>query len=344
MQTQSVHQGASATLDGGWDSMENWRGESPSRERQPRRRSLREAAEQRARLLGYFSLALGVAELAFAGPLAKLIGLKDTRKSRATLRLLGAREVISGVGILAFTDRAGSVWSRVAGDAVDLALLGQSFAKSPASRARLAAATTAVAGVTAVDVLSAARLSRSESVQKLTGPIHVVRSITINRAPETVYGFWRDLENLPRFMAHLESVVAEDGYSSWRAKAPAGMTVEWRAEITLDRPNETIAWRSLEGASVPNRGVVRFKPGPGGRGTEVLVELKYEPPGGMMAAAIAKLFGEEPGQQIAGDLRRLKQVLETGSIVHSDASIHHGMHAARPPSEREQTIVKGSEV
>jgi hypothetical protein len=75
-----------------------------------------------------------------------------------------------------------------------------------------------------------------------------------------------------------------------------------------------------------------------------LVELKYEPPGGKMVAAIAKLFGEEPGQQIAGDLRRLKQVLETGSIVHSDASIHHGMHPARPPSEREQTVLKGSEV
>ena len=95
---------------------------------------------------------------------------------------------------------------------------------------------------------------------------------------------------------------------------------------------------------VPNRGVVCFKTAPGGRGTELIVELKYEPPGGAIASAIAKLFGEEPGQQIAGDLRRLKQVLETGSVVHSDASIHRGMHAARPPAENEQITLIGSEV
>lgn len=186
-------------------------------------------------------------------------------------------------------------------------------------------------------------LSRSQTAHKLVQPIHVVRTISINRPPETIYHFWRDLANLPRFMAHLESVTVQNGTSTWRAKAPAGMTIEWQAEVTLDRPNQAIAWRSLEGASVPNRGVVRFAPAPGGRGTEVTVELKYDPPGGQLTAALAKLFGEEPGQQIAGDLRRLKQVLETGGLAHSDASIHRGMHAARPAAADEKTVILGRE-
>jgi uncharacterized membrane protein len=226
---------------------------------------------------------------------------------------------------------------------MDLALLGSAMITKRADPGRAGLATAAVLGVAAVDALSAAKLSRKESVQKLVLPIHVAKSITINRAPEYVYAFWRDLENLPRFMAHLESVEVRNGTSRWRAKAPAGMTIEWDAEITLDRAHEAIAWRSLEGAAVPNRGVVRFALAPGGRGTELSVELKYDPPGGAIAAAIAKLFGEEPGQQIASDLRRLKQVMETGGVVHSDASIHAGMHSARPPAESEPVTLLGRE-
>jgi uncharacterized membrane protein len=112
------------------------------------------------------------------------------------------------------------------------------------------------------------------------------------------------------------------------------MSVEWDAEITEDRANELIAWRSLPGAEVDNVGRVRFVPAPGGRGTEVHVELSYRPPAGVLGATFAKLFGEAPEQQIEGDLRRLKQVLETGEVVHSDASIHRGAHSARPPASR----------
>ena len=305
--------------------------------------SLRAAGERQAKWLGALSLALGVSQLAAPGALATLIGLPDDAKRRTALRIIGARELASAAGLFAKPGSASAVWSRVAGDAIDLALLGAAFSDPEAKKGRLAAAAGAVLGIAALDVFSAARLSRQESVQRLVLPIHVQKSITIDRAPDVVYGFWRDLENLPRFMAHLESVRQDEGGSVWRAKAPAGMTVEWHAEITLDRPNEAIAWRALEGASVPNRGVVRFRPGPAGRGTELSVELKYDPPGGAIGAAVAKLFGEEPSQQIAGDLRRLKQVLETGSVVHSDASIHHGMHPARPAAEDENTVLVGSE-
>jgi len=243
------------------------------------------------------------------------------------------------MGILARHRSAGPLWARLVGDAMDLALLGTAHKKRGSRSGRLLAATGAVAGVALADAYAAASLSRNQTLQKLTLPIHVVRSITINREREYVYEFWRKLENLPQFMAHLESVRDEGHFSTWRAKAPAGASVEWRAEITLDRPNEQIAWRSVDGASVPNRGTVCFKKAPGDRGTEVVVELKYEPPAGAVGAAIAKLFGEEPGQQIAGDLRRLKQVLETGSVVHSDASIHRGLHAARPPAADEKTTI-----
>jgi uncharacterized membrane protein len=305
--------------------------------------SLREVAERRAKWLGLLSLALGVGELAATTELARLIGLPDTIGHRTVLRALGAREVLSAVGLFTKPAAAGPVWTRVAGDVMDLALLGAATTDGRTNRGRLAGAAGAVLGIAVLDVFSAARLSRKEAIQKLILPIHVVKGITIARAPETVYRFWRDLENLPRFMAHLESVREDAGGSVWRAKGPAGLSIAWRAEITMDRPNELIAWRALEGADVPNRGVVRFKPGPAGRGTEVEVELKYEPPAGTLGAAIAKLFGEEPGQQIAGDLRRLKQVLETGSVVHSDASIHRRLHPACPAADDERTQLLGEE-
>lgn len=303
--------------------------------------SRRESSEGRARLLGYFSLALGLAEVAAPARVAQLIGIKNSSHTRAWLCALGLRELASGVSILARQESATPLWSRVVGDVVDLALLGAAQTNGVESRTKLTLATAAVAGVTALDVYSAARSSRNGAVQKLVEPIHVVRSITIDHPPEVVYQFWRKLGNLPQFMAHLESVEEEGETSRWRAKAPIGLTVEWQAEITVDEPGKRLAWRSLEGASVPNRGAVCFKPGPAGRGTELIVELKYEPPGGALAGALAKLFGEEPGQQIAGDLRRLKQVIETGSVVHSDASIHRGLHPARPAADHEATIVLG---
>jgi uncharacterized membrane protein len=162
--------------------------------------------------------------------------------------------------------------------------------------------------------------------------IHVRKSITVNRPADEVYAFWRNFENLPRFMLHLESVhVTSDGRSHWKAKAPAGTSVEWDAEITEDRPNELIAWRSVAGADVPNAGVVRFVRAAGGRGTEVHVDLRYEPPAGKVGQLVAKLFGEEPSQQVDGDLRRFKQVLEIGELTQSDASLASGLRPAQPP-------------
>jgi uncharacterized membrane protein len=146
--------------------------------------------------------------------------------------------------------------------------------------------------------------------------IEVVKTMTINRSPEELYRFWRNFENLPTVMRHLESVtVHDDRRSRWIAKGPADRRIEWDAEIVNEKANRLIAWQSCEGADINHWGVVRFAPAPGGRGTQVTVELEYEPIAGSFGAMVAKLFGEEPAQQIEEDLRRFKQVMEVGEVT-----------------------------
>lgn len=147
--------------------------------------------------------------------------------------------------------------------------------------------------------------------------VHIVESFLINKSPEELYGYWRNFENFPHFMSHLESVrKLDDTRSHWVAKAPKiyGGKVEWDAEITADEPNSRIAWRALPGSDVEHRGSVRFQRALGDRGTNVRVELEYSPPGGQVGRWVAKLFGEEPEIQIRDDLRKVKRLLETGEL------------------------------
>ena len=159
-------------------------------------------------------------------------------------------------------------------------------------------------------------LRNSENVSVPAGRgIKVEKSVIINRSPAELYRFWRNFENLPRFMNHLESVtVTDEKRSHWTAKAPAGRSVEWDAEIYNEKENEMIAWRTLEGADVASAGSVHFEPAAGGRGSVVRVVLKYDPPAGKLGAFVARLFGENPEQQIDEDLRRFKQLIETGEV------------------------------
>ena len=158
--------------------------------------------------------------------------------------------------------------------------------------------------------------------------IRVDKSVNINKPRQEVYRFWRNLENLPRFMRHLESVTEIDNrHSHWVAKAPAGRTVEWEAEIINEIENELIGWQSMENSTVENAGSVHFEDAPAGRGTIVRIELQYNPPGGSIGAAVAKLFGEEPGQQIDEDLWRFKQLMEAGEIA-TTAGQPHGTRSA----------------
>jgi uncharacterized membrane protein len=156
-------------------------------------------------------------------------------------------------------------------------------------------------------VMAAAGLSGNSSAAK---PIFVEHSVVIDRPAEQVYAYWRQLDNLPRIMSHLESVtVLDERRSRWVAKAPLGTHVEWEAEIVNDKPGERIGWHSLPGATVDNAGSVQFESLPNG-GTRVHVALSYRPPAGALGAAVAKLFGEEPSQQIAEDLQKFKGTFE----------------------------------
>jgi uncharacterized membrane protein len=169
--------------------------------------------------------------------------------------------------------------------------------------------------------------------------MRLAASITVSKSPDEVYAFWRDFSNIARFARHIESVqVLNETRSHWTARTPTGNTVEWDAETIDDQPGSRIAWRSLPGADVPHAGAVSFKPAAGGRGTIITLKLQYLPPGGPLVAKLAKVFGSDPAGQVSRDLHAFKQVLETGEVVRSDASIHPGMHPAQPS---EQTLRSG---
>lgn len=158
-------------------------------------------------------------------------------------------------------------------------------------------------------------LNINTASEKNHGEIHITKSVTINKSAAELFAFWRNFENLSQIMTHLEHVTRIDNKRShWKAKAPLGTSVEWEAEITDERENEFIEWNSVEYSEVQNSGKVEFLPTQN-RGTEVKVTLSYQAPAGKIGALIAKLFGEEPSQQIADDLRHFKQLMESGMIM-----------------------------
>jgi uncharacterized membrane protein len=144
--------------------------------------------------------------------------------------------------------------------------------------------------------------------------IHVEESVTIQAPVAQVFDFWRNFENLAKFMRHVKRVqVLDDQRSHWVVEGPTG-SVEWDAEIINEEPDRLISWRSLPGAEVNNTGTVQFREAPHGRGTEVRVVLEYLPPAGKLGVAIAKLLGKAPGMEVRDDLRRLRQIIETGEV------------------------------
>ena len=174
--------------------------------------------------------------------------------------------------------------------------------------------------------------------------IRVDKAVTVNKPRFEVYSFWRNFENLPSFMNHLEKVRHTSGkISHWVARAPMGRTVEWDAEIINDVPGELIGWRSLAGADVANAGSVHFRDAAGQRGTEVKVELQYIPPGGAVGALFAKLFGENPSQQIEEDLRRFKMVLETGETPRTLHEFHKSEEKTSRQRDKEADVHAASE-
>ena len=225
---------------------------------------------------------------------------------------------------------------RVAGDAMDLALLGAALSSPRGAPGRVA---VAVAGRGGGDRPGRVRRlapqpappGRAEAGPhgahdddgEMEDAMDVQQAITVNRPPEEAYRFWHDFPNLPRFMEHLESVeVTGDGRSRWTARGPAGTKAEWEAEVTEDRPGEVIAWRSVEGSAVDTSGAVRFTPAPGGRGTEVRVELRYSPPAGVARQGRRPALRGVPAA--AGGVRP--------AALQAGAGDRPGASSPRPPS------------
>ncbi len=279
-----------------------------------------------ARGLGWFSLALGAAEIGAPRFLSRLIGIEPSTKTSVVMRLMGAREIAAGINVLLQPRRPWPLWARVAGDALDLALLGIGATRRT-SALKLAGAVAAVGGVTALDVIASVKAQKAHAHANRP----VIFSVTINKPPAEVYAFYRDFERLPRFMDYLEEVeVIDSRRSRWVSKPLSlGKTVSWEAEILEDIPGEVIAWQST--SMIKTRGRVTFTKAPGRNATEVRVEMQLGVTGLGASAALAKIFSKS---QIKGDLRRLKQVMETGEVLMSDATVTRRPHPAQP-SERE---------
>jgi uncharacterized membrane protein len=262
--------------------------------------------------LGLFGIGLGLAELMAPRRLARMIGAPPGHNG--LIRLMGLREIAAGVGIFTQRSPTTGVWMRVAGDVADLACLGAAFLSSRSDRGKLTIATIAVAGATLADMLTAQQLSRGVTTRN--GRIPVTAALIIDSDREELYRHWRDLTNLPKFMKHLVRIDVKDARRShWVARGPVGSTIEWDAEVTEERPNELIAWRSIEGSELNHAGSVRFEQAPGDRGTVVTVNMHYQPLLGTIGAGVVAWFGEDPNQTIKMDLRRFKQMMETGEVV-----------------------------
>lgn len=315
---------------------------SPYQEKSFEARQFSESSTSAVRLargLGWFSIGIGLAELLAPRAVAKVSGVSS--QNTKLIQLFGIRELASGVAIFMQGDQPSkALWSRVAGDALDLASLGIALASSDSQKARVGFATANVLAVTALDVLCAQQFSRNSTDSEGTGT-NTHRTVTIDRPAEELYQAWRDFEQLPQFMRNLESVTIEgERRSHWVARTPAGITVKWDAEIVEDRPNELISWRSVEGSEVKNSGWVRFRTAPGNRGTIVTVELNYDLPGGLITTALAKLLREDPGALAQESLRLFKQVMEVGEATISDGTLwDNGFLSQRPaqPAETQKT-------
>ena len=296
--------------------------------------------------LGWFSIGLGLAEVLAPQAVARWIGL-DEDEHKILLRAYGVRELAAGIGILTRPKPTYWMWNRVLGDAVDLGSLRKAMETRGNDRRRLKLAALAVAGVTALDLVSSMRLTSEASPAAGEDPGSyktadtsaenvVAAVITVNKPVDEVYNFWKDPGNYPQFMDQMESVnPTTGGRSHWKVKSPAGLSVEWNAKVVQDIPNELIRWSSIDSENIDSTGTVRFRTAPGNRGTIVSLDVQYKPKGGPLGAKIGKLFSAIPRTQMQNDLRRFKQLIEVGEVVKSDASAVRGMHPARPLSTKE---------
>jgi uncharacterized membrane protein len=299
-----------------------------------------------AKALGWLGLGLGLAQVAMPRRVANLIGLPGDEDDQKVVRVVGLREIATGLGILAQARPTPWLWSRVGGDAMDLALLRAAMDSPWARKDRVTAATLAVLGVTAADLLCSTKLTaepapRSEAIE--SNDVHVMAAVTVQAPVSEIFAVWDGFQGLPRFMTDAATVqITGDRQSRWTIPGPAGTSLEWDVQITATKPNEQITWRATEGGLFSAQGTMRFRTAPGNRGTQVIFDAHFSPPGGALGKTIAQPLAEVLNVKIANDLRRFKQLIELGEVAHSDDSIVPGPNPAQPrprtPSGAPQTI------
>jgi uncharacterized membrane protein len=269
--------------------------------------------------LGWFSVGFGTAAILAPRSVGTLSGA--SHGSRNLTRTVGVRELATGIGILSQRNPAPWLWFRVVGDLMDLAMLATAMRPGNPGRGRAAVSLSAVAGLLALDALAASQLTKYRGHPLISGvaaptDLYFETSIATTKSPDECYRFWRDIQNLPRFMDSLQSVQAVDERRfRWVAKGAAQARMEWDCEITEDRPGSALAWRTLDSAPVPNAGSVLFEAAPNGRGTIVRLSIHYSPIGGRLTAGLSQLLRQDPQSQVHEDLRRFKQLLEAGEIA-----------------------------
>jgi uncharacterized membrane protein len=296
-------------------------------------------ADKLAQGLGWFSIGLGTAQILAPRAMSRLVGVKDADGNKALMRALGLREISAGIGLLMDQKPTGFAAARVAGDAMDLALMVNTLTTPENDKGRALFATAFVIGAGLLDVLATEELATTtpkvDHPPRTTDGLQVKKSVTVNRPVHEVYAFWRNFENLPQFMKHLDSIIGTgENTTRWRAGSSQGLSVEWEVQLVEDRPNELISWQTIGVSDVTGHGRVQFTPAPGGRGTEVRAAISYQVPGGAVGTRIARIFRDVPGVKVENQLNVFKQIIETGEEVLSDASIHRGPHPAQPSGSR----------
>ena len=291
-------------------------------------------ADKLAQGLGWFSIGLGAAQILAPEAMSRLVGVSDADGNKGLMRFLGVREISAGIGLLMDPKPTGFTAARVAGDTMDLALLVKTMANPENNRARALLATAVVAGVGLLDAYATEQLKVTTpkvEVAKQSDGLRVKKSVTVNRPVEEVYAHWRNFENLPQFMKHLDSVQnIGENTSRWSAGSSQGMSVHWDVQLVEDQPNKLLSWRTIGISDITGHGRVEFTPAPGNRGTEVRAVIEYQVPGGAVGNRLARIFRDVPGVKVENQLNIFKQIMELGEEVRSDSSIHKGPHPAQP--------------
>jgi len=165
--------------------------------------------------------------------------------------------------------------------------------------------------------------------------IKLKKAVTVKRPAGELYRQWSNLSAIATLMSDVVAAEVQDGRRShWKTTLPGGFQLQWNAEITVDRENDMIGWKTVEGSDVDMAGYVKFEPATGGRGTVVRVALQYNPPGGKLGAALASLVGENPGSLVEEALRRFKQLMETGEVAATKKGKVVPMRSPRSAAEK----------